>query len=310
MQHQPFSIAIHGGINTVWQSGHNKQYEQMILRVLEKAVKTGHQVLAQGGQATEAVVQAVKILEDSSHFNSGKGAVLTSNEMVELEAAVIDGKQGDSGAVACVRHIKNPILLARDIMKHRPSGFLVSEGAEKFAFDQGHQYTEQDYFFTEHRYEQLLSIQENQPLEVVYLEGSNLGNIGAVAIDKQGNLAAATSGGGVNKSCGQVSDTVKIGRSIFAENRVAAISFVGGDESLFSPGLAEDVIARVRYLGENLKDACWDVINKKHHWGERPRGLVAIDAQGRVYFAHRSPAMYQAAINAQGQLRLTIDTAR
>ena len=311
MRHQPFSIAIHGGINAVWKLEQNKQHKQMILNALEMAARAGHQVLIKGGNATEAVAQAVKIFEDYPHFNAGKGAVLTFNEMIELEAAIIDGKQGDSGAVACVRHVKNPILLALDVMKHKPNELLVGEGAERFACYQGHQYIEQDYFFTDHRYEQLMSIKESRPLEVAYFDGYNLGNVGAIALDQHGSLAAATSGGGgANKLCGQVSDTVIIGRSIAAENGIAAVSFVGGDVGFFGQGMAGEVIARMKYLSEDLQAACTRVIDENLLLDEDKVGLTAIDDQGNVHFCNKSLAMFRAAINVQGELSLAVEAAR
>ncbi|MBF4383672.1 isoaspartyl peptidase/L-asparaginase, partial [Vibrio anguillarum] len=153
---QPFAIAIHGGAGTIIRQQMSESLKRDILNTLESAVRAGHQVLAQGGDALDAVVEAVKILEDSPLFNAGKGSVLTHQEMVEMDASVMHGKMMDAGAVAGVRHIKNPVQLARDVMKHSDHVLLIGEGAEAFAFTQGHQYTEQDYFFTERRYEQLL----------------------------------------------------------------------------------------------------------------------------------------------------------
>lgn len=199
---KPFSIAIHGGAGTILREQMSDELQQSILADLEAAVKAGHQILEQGGEALDAVVAAVKVLEDSPNFNAGKGSVLTHNEMVEMDASVMDGRNLAAGAVAGVRHIKNPIELARDVMLRSNHVLLVGEGAEKFAFEQGHQYTEQDYFFTDRRYEQLLSMREKGLFalsESRYPDDRKHGTVGAVALDQQGNLAAATSTGGGNQ---------------------------------------------------------------------------------------------------------------
>lgn len=197
---KPFSIAIHGGAGTILREQMSDSLQQAILTDLEAAAKAGHQILANGGASLDAVVAAVKVLEDSPHFNAGKGSVLTHNEMVEMDASIMDGSNLAAGAVAGVRHIKNPIELARDVMQKSNHVLLVGEGAETFAFENGHQYTEQDYFFTDRRYEQLISMREKGEFalsESRYPDDRKHGTVGAVALDQHGNLAAATSTGGV-----------------------------------------------------------------------------------------------------------------
>ncbi|MDF4599845.1 isoaspartyl peptidase/L-asparaginase, partial [Vibrio parahaemolyticus] len=247
---KPFSIAIHGGAGTILREQMSDELQQSILADLEAAVKAGHQILEQGGEALDAVVAAVKVLEDSPNFNAGKGSVLTHNEMVEMDASVMDGRNLAAGAVAGVRHIKNPIELARDVMLRSNHVLLVGEGAEKFAFEQGHQYTEQDYFFTDRRYEQLLSMREKGLFalsESRYPDDRKHGTVGAVALDQQGNLAAATSTGGVtNKQYGRVGDSALIGCGTVAENGVVAVSTTGVGEFFIRKRVAEDVAARMR----------------------------------------------------------------
>ncbi|MGR5164347.1 isoaspartyl peptidase/L-asparaginase family protein [Vibrio owensii] len=307
---KPFSIAIHGGAGTILREQMSDELQQSILADLEAAVKAGHQILEKGGEALDAVVSAVKVLEDSPNFNAGKGSVLTHNEMVEMDASVMDGRNQAAGAVAGVRHIKNPIELARDVMKNSNHVLLVGEGAEKFAFEQGHEYTEQDYFFTDRRYEQLISMREKGLFalsESRYPDDRKHGTVGAVALDQHGNLAAATSTGGVtNKKYGRVGDSALIGCGTVAENGVVAVSTTGVGEFFIRKRVAEDVAARMRYLQENVHTACEHIIQGelKEMGGEG--GLIAIDAQGELHFAMNSSGMYRAGINTQGELSVNI----
>ncbi|MEH0672633.1 isoaspartyl peptidase/L-asparaginase [Vibrio owensii] len=307
---KPFSIAIHGGAGTILREQMSDELQQSILTDLEAAAKAGHQILEKGGEALDAVVAAVKVLEDSPNFNAGKGSVLTHNEMVEMDASVMDGRNQAAGAVAGVRHIKNPIELARDVMKNSNHVLLVGEGAEKFAFEQGHEYTEQDYFFTDRRYEQLISMREKGLFalsESRYPDDRKHGTVGAVALDQHGNLAAATSTGGVtNKKYGRVGDSALIGCGTVAENGVVAVSTTGVGEFFIRKRVAEDVAARMRYLQENIHTACEHIIQGelKEMGGEG--GLIAIDAQGELHFAMNSSGMYRAGINTQGELSVNI----
>lgn len=307
---KPFSIAIHGGAGTILREQMSDSLQQAILTDLEAAAKAGHQILANGGASLDAVVAAVKVLEDSPHFNAGKGSVLTHNEMVEMDASIMDGSNLAAGAVAGVRHIKNPIELARDVMQKSNHVLLVGGGAETFAFENGHQYTEQDYFFTDRRYEQLISMREKGEFalsESRYPDDRKHGTVGAVALDQHGNLAAATSTGGVtNKKYGRIGDSALIGCGTVAENGVVAVSTTGMGEFFIRKRVAEDVAARIRYLKEDVHTACETVIqgDLKAMGGEG--GLIAIDAEGELHFAMNSSGMYRAGINTQGELSVKI----
>ncbi|MGR5070186.1 isoaspartyl peptidase/L-asparaginase family protein [Vibrio alfacsensis] len=307
---KPFSIAIHGGAGTILREQMSAQLKQSILADLAAAVKAGHQILDRGGEALDAVIAAVKALEDSPNFNAGKGSVLTHNEMVEMDASVMDGRNQAAGAVAGVRHIKNPIELARDVMQKSNHVLLVGEGAEKFAFEQGHQYTEQDYFFTDHRYDQLLSMREKGLFalsESRYPDDHKHGTVGAVALDQHGNLAAATSTGGVtNKKYGRVGDSALIGCGTVAENGVVAVSTTGVGEFFIRKRVAEDVAARMRYLKEDVHTASEHIIQGELKAMGGEGGLIAIDAQGELHFAMNSSGMYRAGINTQGELSVKI----
>ncbi|MGR5287549.1 isoaspartyl peptidase/L-asparaginase family protein [Vibrio maritimus] len=307
---QPFAIAIHGGAGTILKTQMSDELKQQILDALSRSVKAGAAVLEAGGDALDAAVAAVQVMEDSPHFNAGKGSVLTHNEMVEMDASVMHGAQQDAGAVAGVRHIKNPIALARDVMRDSDHVLLIGEGAEKFAFEQGHEYTEQDYFFTERRYEQLQSMKEKGLFalsESKYPDDKKYGTVGAVALDMQGNLAAATSTGGVtNKKYGRVGDTAIIGAGTYAENNNVAVSTTGMGEYFIRKTVASDVAARMRYLKEDVHTASESVIQGELKQMGGEGGLIAIDASGDMHFAMNSSGMYRASIDVEGALTVKI----
>ena len=217
---KPFSMAIHAGAGTILREQMSEELSSDIRNELEKSVRVGHEILTHVGDAMDAVVAAVKVLEDSVHFNAGRGSVLSDKEIVEMDASVMHGKEANAGAVAGVRHIRNPVELARDVMERSPHVLLIGDGAEEFAFEQKYQYTEQDYFVTDRRYDQLQSMKQKGLFalsESKYPDDNKHGTVGAVALDQLGNLAAATSTGGVtNKKYGRVGDSSIIGAGTFA----------------------------------------------------------------------------------------------
>lgn len=307
---KPISIAIHGGAGTILRTQMSTDLKQAILNDLQRAVQAGYALLQEGADALDAVVAAVKVMEDSPHFNAGKGSVLTNNEMVEMDASLMHGRDWQAGAVAGVRHIKNPIELARDVLRNSPHVLLIGEGAEKFAFEQGHVYTEQDYFFTDRRYEQLLSMREKGLFalsEAKYPDDKKHGTVGAVALDAQGNLAAATSTGGVtNKKYGRVGDSALIGCGTVAENGIVAVSTTGVGEFFIRKRVAEDVAARMRYLKEDVHTACEHIIQGELKSMGGEGGLIALDAHGEIHFAMNSSGMYRASIDVAGNLSMKI----
>ncbi|KFA95120.1 MULTISPECIES: isoaspartyl peptidase/L-asparaginase family protein [Vibrio] len=307
---KPFAIAIHGGAGTILRDQMTETLKQEILAALTQSVQAGAAILEAGGDALDATVAAVKVMEDSPHFNAGKGSVLTHDEMVEMDASVMHGAAMDAGAVAGVRHIRNPIELARDVMRDSDHVLLIGEGAEKFAFEHQHEYTEQDYFFTERRYEQLLSMKEKGLFalsESKYPDDKKYGTVGAVALDSHGNLAAATSTGGVtNKKYGRVGDTAIIGAGTFAENGNVAVSTTGMGEYFIRKTVAGDVAARMRYLKEDVHTACEAVIQGELKTMGGEGGLIAVDAQGDVHFGMNSSGMYRASVDCHGELTVKI----
>lgn len=306
----PFSIAIHGGAGTIEPHLMSPELQQQIESALEQAVRAGHDLLKQGASALDAVVAAVKILEDSPHFNAGHGSVLTHNEMVEMDAAVMSGWERQAGAVAGVRHIRNPILLARDVMEKSPHVLLSGDGAERFAFEQGYQYTEQDYFFTERRYEQLQSMKEKGLFalsESSYPDDKKYGTVGAVALDQHGHLAAATSTGGItNKKYGRIGDSPLIGAGTYAQDGVVALSASGMGEYFIRHCVAADVAARMRYLDEPLNVACDAVIKGELQQAGGEGGIIGVDRSGNIHFSLNCSGMYRASIGIDGRLNLAI----
>ncbi|MCJ2378814.1 isoaspartyl peptidase/L-asparaginase [Vibrio sp. ZSDZ34] len=307
---QPFSIAIHGGAGTILPSQMSPQLKQNILMALTQSVQAGAAILAQGGDALDAAVAAVKVMEDCPHFNAGKGSVLTHQEMVEMDASVMHGREMDAGAVAGVRHIRNPIELARDVMRDSNHVLLIGEGAEQFAFERDYSYTEQDYFFTERRYEQLQSMKERGLFalsESKYPDDKKYGTVGAVALDQQGNLAAATSTGGVtNKKYGRVGDTAVIGAGTFAQNGNVAVSTTGMGEYFLRKVVASDVAARMRYLKEDIHLACETIIQGELKQMGGEGGLIAVDSKGDIHFAMNSSGMYRASVDINGEVTVKI----
>ncbi|MFH0259541.1 isoaspartyl peptidase/L-asparaginase family protein [Vibrio barjaei] len=307
---KPFAIAIHGGAGTILRDQMTETLKQEILAALTQSVQAGAAILEAGGDALDATVAAVKVMEDSPHFNAGKGSVLTHDEMVEMDASVMHGAAMDAGAIAGIRHIRNPIELARDVMRDSDHVLLIGEGAEKFAFEHQHQYTEQDYFFTERRYEQLLSMKEKGQFalsESKYPDDKKYGTVGAVALDSHGNLAAATSTGGVtNKKYGRVGDTAIIGAGTFAENGNVAVSTTGMGEYFIRKTVAGDVAARMRYLKEDVHTACETVIQGELKAMGGEGGLIAVDAQGDVHFGMNSSGMYRASVDCHGEVTVKI----
>ncbi|WP_158107806.1 isoaspartyl peptidase/L-asparaginase family protein [Vibrio furnissii] len=307
---QPIAIAIHGGAGTILRAQMSDELKQGIVAALEQSVRAGHQLLVQGGDALDAVVAAVRVLEDSPYFNAGKGSVLTHQEMVEMDASVMHGLHMDAGAVAGVRHIRNPVELARDVMRHSDHVLLIGDGAEAFAFGQGYDYTEQDYFFTERRYEQLQAMKAKGQFalsESKYPDDKKFGTVGAVALDQHGNLAAATSTGGItNKKFGRVGDSALIGAGTVAENGNVAVSTTGMGEFFIRKMVAGDVAARMRYLKEDVHTASEQVIQGELKTLGGEGGLIALDASGEIHFAMNSSGMYRASIDTQGDLLVKI----
>jgi len=292
-----FSIAIHGGAGTIQQKDMTSEKQQKLERTLKLSIEAGIDILKDGGTAIDATSGAVMVMEDSELFNAGKGAVFNANGFIEMDAAIMCGKTRQVGAVTCVRNIKNPILLSKEILLHSGHILLDSQGAESFAREKGISFENDDYFYTQHRYDQL---QEAKQQKVVQLDHSQsndgkFGTVGAVALDQHGNIAAATSTGGMtNQKAGRVGDTPMIGSGTYANNKTCAVSCTGTGESFIRAVAAYDVSALMEYGGHSLKEAGNSVIFEKLLEVDGMGGLIAVDIAGNIILPFNSEGMYRA----------------
>lgn len=307
MAERPIAIAVHGGAGTIERGQMTEEREASIRAALEAAVKAGHEVLANGGSSLDAVIAAVNILEDAPEFNAGRGAVLTNAGTVELDASIMEGSQLNAGAVASVRGIRNPINAARLVMEESPHVMLVGEGAETFAREHDIRFMDEDWFITDFRREQLKALQANDSQASTQLSESWHSTVGAVAIDADGNLAAATSTGGMsNKRWGRVGDSPIIGAGTYADNRTCAVSATGHGEYFIRHVVAYDICARMAYTGRPLAHTANEVVNQVLKSAGGDGGVIAIDRHGRISMPFNTAGMYRAAIHRDGRLEVGI----
>lgn len=292
-----FAIAIHGGAGTILKKNMTPELELEYHQTLEKAVKSGHEVLKNGGTSVEAVQKAIIILEDSPLFNAGKGAVFTSEGKNELDASIMDGKTLKAGAVAGVTVVKNPILLAHAIMQKSPHVMLTNLGAENFAKEQGLEIVDPSYFYTEKAYKALGKAKQSEKEK-----DSKFGTVGCVALDKYGNLAAGTSTGGMtNKKWNRVGDSPIIGAGTYANNKTCAVSSTGWGEFFIRSVVAYDISALVEYKKMKIHQATKEVIGKVANLGG-DGGVIAMDNKGNISFEFNTAGMFRASIDKEGKL--------
>ena len=288
-------IAIHGGAGTIRKADMTAARAASYRQALQDALEAGNEVLQQDGTALDAVTAAVIAMEDSPLFNAGRGAVYNADGRHELDAAVMDGKSLRAGAVTCVERIRNPVLAARAVMEHSRHVLLAGKGAERFAGQQGLKMVNQKYFGTAARLEAL-----RRNLQ------SHHGTVGAVALDREGNLAAATSTGGyTGKLPGRVGDSPLVGAGTYADNRACAVSGTGLGEAFIRALVAYDVAARMRYRGESLASAARAALANVARLGG-DGGLVAVDRRGNVAMPFNSQGMYRACIDRRGRRTIAI----
>jgi beta-aspartyl-peptidase (threonine type) len=296
----PFAIAIHGGAGTILRSKMTPEKEQAYRAALTESLATGYEILADGGSSLDAVQRAVNVMEDSPLFNAGKGAVFTHERTHEQDACIMDGATRKAGAVALLRRIKNPIDVARLVMEKSTHVLLAGEAAEAFAAAQGMEFVDKDYFFTEYRWQQLqeaLAKERGISAEHTRLDHSveeKTGTIGAVALDRHGNLAAATSSGGMtNKRSGRIGDTPIIGAGTYADNATCAVSATGVGEFIMRAVVAHDIAALMMYKNMSLADAADEVVMKKLTALGGSGGAIALDHFGNIAMPFNSEGMYR-----------------
>lgn len=306
MAESPVAIAIHGGAGTIDPAKMSAEREKAIREALDLAVHTGHGVLVEGGSSLDAVAAAINILEDAPEFNAGRGAVLTNRETIEMDASIMDGATLNAGAVGSVQGIRHPINAARLVLDESPHVMLIGEGAEEFARQHDVEFKGEEWFRTEFRVNQLRAIQADEQASTALSEDW-YSTVGAVAVDTSGNIAAATSTGGMsNKRWGRIGDSPIIGAGTYADNRACAVSGTGHGEFFIRHAVASDICARMRYAGQSLEEAADAVINGVLVEADANGGAIAIDRNGNIAMPFNTPGMYRAAIDTEGHVEISI----
>jgi beta-aspartyl-peptidase (threonine type) len=308
-------IAIHGGAGTILRASMSANAEGEYHAALYAVLSAGQRVLADGGSALDAVSEAVRLLEDCALFNAGHGAVYTAAGTHELDAAIMDGRTLDAGAVCCVKRVRNPVLAARRVLERSDHVLFTGEGAEAFAAAQGLEFVDNRYFDTDARYRQWqLAREQKGPMldhDAATLEAAasnqndpmphepidpnrKFGTVGAVALDRHGHVAAATSTGGVtNKQVGRVGDTPLIGAGCYADDATCAVSTTGSGEMFMRMVAAYDVAAQMAYRQVSLEEAAHDVVMNRLPKIDGRGGLVAVDVHGNVTLPFNTEGMYR-----------------
>ncbi len=303
---RPIAIAIHGGAGTIERSKLGEEQEAAMRKDLEAALDAGYAVLEEGGESLDAVVAVVTRLEDSPHFNAGKGAVFTADGTNELDASIMDGATRRAGAVAGLARIKNPVLLARAVMEKSVHVMMVGAGAEKFAREVGIEFVEPGYFHTEGRWQQYQEAKAAAQKLAAVPRSNYFGTVGAVALDRRGHLAAATSTGGmVMKRYGRVGDAPIIGAGTWADDG-CAVSATGWGEYFIRLNVAHDICARMRYRGDSLAKAADEVIMNSVPALGGDGGVIALDAKGNVRLPFNTSGMYRGFVDARGKREVAI----
>lgn len=313
-----FGIVIHGGAGTILKENMSDSLEKAYKEKLEEAIRVGHEILANGGTAVEAVQRSINVMENSPLFNAGKGAVFTSAGTNELDASIMDGETLNAGAVAGVTTIKNPINLAYEVMENSQHVMMAGEGAETFAREQGVELVDPEYFYTENRYKSLQRIKDREETQLdhddnrsafvdPFIKDSKYGTVGAAALDKHGNLAAGTSTGGMtNKKWGRIGDAPIIGAGTYANNKTCAVSGTGWGEFFIRGVVAYDISALMEYKGLSLQEAARQVIQEKNPDLGGNGGIIAIDHEGNFAMEFNTAGMYRATMNRAGELEIGI----
>ena len=310
-----FGIVIHGGAGTILKEHMSDSLEAAYKAKLKEAISVGHEILKNGGTSLEAVTHTINVMENSPLFNAGKGAVFTHEGSNELDASIMDGATLNAGAIAGVKHIKNPIDLARDVMLKSDHVMLYGAGAEEFAQTLGYKMMDTSYFYTQNRYESLQRVLEKEKIKIEkkvsfedpFIKNSKFGTVGCAALDKHGNLAAGTSTGGMtNKRWNRIGDAPIIGAGTYANNATCAVSSTGWGEFFIRSVVAYDISALMEYKGMSLHEAAREVIQKKVPALGGDGGIVAIDKDGNVAMEFNTAGMYRATMNSEGELVIGI----
>jgi beta-aspartyl-peptidase (threonine type) len=313
MERKKIRLVIHGGAGTIERGSMTPEKEREYRAGLERALTAGYEILSRGGSSLDATQAAVRVLEDDPHFNAGRGSVFTSAGTNEMDASIMDGKTLKAGAVGGVKHIKNPIALARLVMEKSPHVMLDCEGAEAFAKANGIELVDQKYFFTQDRWDALEKIKAAEKYRgggdgksYIITDQDRHGTVGAVALDKDGNLAAATSTGGTtNKMPGRIGDTPLIGAGTYANNQTCAVSCTGDGEYFIRVGAAREVSALMQYREMKLEEAAQTALDSVEQLGGTG-GLIAIDKSGEIALPFNTNGMYRGYVDPSGKFVVEI----
>ncbi len=300
-----YVLVIHGGAGTIRRDLMAPEREASIRKQLEAALSAGEAILKEGGTSLDAIEAAIMILENSHHFNAGKGAVFTHDGVNEMDASIMDGAKMDAGAVGGVTNLKNPIQAARAVMEKSPHVLLTRKGAETFAEENGIETVDPKYFFVQDSWNALQNILKEENKSGSLYEAptdSKFGTVGAAALDRHGNLAAGTSTGGMtNKRWGRIGDSPIIGAGTYANNATCALSCTGHGEYYIRYAVAHDVSALMEYKGLSIAEATDLVINDKLVKVGGAGGIIGVDAQGNVAMPFNTSGMYRAYIKSTGE---------
>ena len=311
---QKLTLVIHGGAGTITKDEMTDELEQAYLKALQSGLDAGYAVLEEGGSAVNAVKAAAVVLEDNMLFNAGRGSVFTKKGVQEMDAAIMDGETLDAGAVAGIRNVRNPIELATEVLRNSNHVFLSGKGANDFAIKQGIKLEPDEYFFSQFRYDQWRAVRDSDNYmldhthsDIAEIKDKKFGTIGAVACDKNGNIAAATSTGGMtNKKYGRIGDTPLIGCGTYANNKTCAVSCTGHGEIFIKAVAAYDVSALMEYKNLPLKAAAEEVVLNKLVKMDGEGGLICVDAEGNYAMVLNSAGMYRGVKSSDGTNEVAI----
>ena len=301
-----FGLAIHGGAGTLPRAEMGGEIERKYRSGLAEALDAGYAVLQRGGTSLDAVTRSVTVLEDNPLFNAGLGAVFTYDGGNELDAAIMDGRSLKAGAVCGVTHIRNPIELARTVMEHSEYVMLSGAGAEEFALSRGFTLVPRSYFYTPERWRQLERIRGGDA-GLSALTISHVGTVGAVALDGDGRLAAATSTGGMTgKRYNRIGDSPIIGAGTYADDRSCAVSATGHGEVFIRAAVAHDICSRMRFGGRTLSTAVREVVHEELPALQGEGGVIAIDRHGEIAMEFNSEGMFRASKKSGEEAQIAI----
>ncbi|MGG8496239.1 isoaspartyl peptidase/L-asparaginase family protein [Tenacibaculum sp. TC6] len=317
VQQNKFAIVIHGGAGTILKENMTPELEKAYEETLEEAIRVGYDILKNEGSSTKAVEASIHVMENSPLFNAGKGAVFTNDETNEMDASIMEGKTLNAGAVAGVKTVKNPITAAIEVMNNSNHVLLSGAGADSFAKEKGLEIMDPSYFYTERRFQSLQKIKEKEKTQLDHdektafydadIKNSKFGTVGCVALDKNGNITAGTSTGGMtNKRWNRIGDSPIIGAGTYANNATCGVSSTGWGEYFIRGVVAHDIAAQIEYKNVSLKEATQNVIQDKLTKMGGTGGIIAIDKNGAIAFEFNTAGMYRASMNDKGELTVKI----